>query len=535
MEDFGKNFHRIFLNRAMKKILLIVLGELSSGELVIAYEFAKNIVQSKYQIDFLIPEKRFNLIKSYNKGKVNIVSPHDHWKLNREKIEVLLKKEEYDLLILFDIFTFEYAQKWTGIDLDILKSFSIPIASLDEYNYLSGDFKLDYYGLIVKKLPNLFEKIDFIIRNCPLSLPNRENGEEGIYFYKVLSKKKIDLEKRRKIRQEILEEEEKLVFFTLSDWELNGAYSFINHKFLMDYLLPIVYEYLVETGEKIHFIHVGASKWTGYMKERENIRYSHYPSLPVEKFEDYLLASDLYITYNLVSITLTKAIEFEVPSIVLNNDKIIDFTKLEKKLKTKPQWYQEMAEKVRIVYPFSASTFGWNHFLKPIAKDNLYMNTFYRLQSFHTASVISTIKNLLEKGQSQEAQGKPVIIFSHHPVYDTVRKTRLDKHYIEPKDKMRAILDSHPGQGVFVAGHTHAESIASDDKWTYVNLDAFLDHPKYSIMKIGDQGIRLTSKEIDLSEDMDAKRLVVGTHMPHFLLRPEDIGTSLDREKFIKF
>ena len=56
-----------------------------------------------------------------------------------------------------------------------------------------------------------------------------------------------------------------------------------------------------------------------------------------------------------------------------------------------------------------------------------------------------------------------------------------------------------------------------------------------SIMEIGDQGIRLTSKEIDLSEDMDAKRLAVGTHMPHFLLRPEDIGTSLDREKFIKF
>lgn len=135
----------------------------------------------------------------------------------------------------------------------------------------------------------------------------------------------------------------------------------------------------------------------------------------------------------------------------------------------------------------------------------------------------------------QEAQGKPIIIFSHHPVYDTVRKTRLEKHYIEPRDKMRAILDRHSGKGIFVAGHTHAESIASDDKWTYVNLDAFLDHPKYSIMKIGDQGIRLTSKEIDLSEDMDAKRLAVGTHMPHFLLRPEDIGTSLDREKFIKF
>lgn len=130
----------------------------------------------------------------------------------------------------------------------------------------------------------------------------------------------------------------------------------------------------------------------------------------------------------------------------------------------------------------------------------------------------------------EKAGDKPVLIFSHHPVYDTVAKTRMEKHYIEPTDRVQYVLNSHEGPGLFIAGHTHAESIKQKDNWTYVNIDAFLDHPKYSIINICQDEISVSSVEIPLNEDLDRQRQIIGSHMPYFVLRPLQAGTSLDRE-----
>lgn len=388
----------------MKKILLIALGELSTGELIIAHAFAMGLDPKKYLVDLLIPEKRMNLLNAEENLQIFGISDKKSFQENKDLITTLINKNVYDLFILFDAYTFEYAQKWTGIDLDTLKAFDIPIASLDEYDYSSGNYKIDYYGLIVKKLPDLFSKIDYVLKNCPLSMPDGRTLENNSYYYKVLPKLEYNLDNMRKSREEHSQEDEKIVFFTLSDWELNGSYSFLAQKKLTSELLPIVYNYLDETGIKVHLIHVGASIWKEDEFNSNTVRYSHYNSLPIEEFETLLSVSDLFITYNIVSITLTKAIEYNVNSIVLNNDKVLDFRKLSEKLKEKPDWYQKMARDIIIAYPFKASMFSWSKFLSPILKNNIYVDTFYRLQSFHTKSVIETMQNVLNGNENKEKE-----------------------------------------------------------------------------------------------------------------------------------
>lgn len=386
----------------MKKVLAVALGELSTGELVIAHSFAKSLDLSKYYMDYLIPVDKDSFLKKNSEFKVYTISPDCEAIKNQRDIISLIKVNNYDLIILFDAFTMEYAQTWTGINMDILKTLNIPIASLDEYNYIDAGYRLDYYGIFVKRLPNILSKVDIIFKNCPLSMPNSKNEEiklsekKGQFYYQAIREtKKLDRDRIYNIRKEYVKNDEKIVFLTFSKWELDGAYSFASQSTLCKYLLPLIYNYLTELDVEICLIHVGASCWNESEFKNPKIKYIHYKSLPIDIFEEKLQSSDLFITYNLVSITLTKAIELGVNSIVLNNDKIIDFKVLEKRCMEKPLWYQNMAKDVKKIYPFTASMFGWNHFLKSIMKGNIYMDTFERVQAFNTEQVLFAFDELL--------------------------------------------------------------------------------------------------------------------------------------------
>ena len=386
----------------MKKILGVALGELSTGELVIAHSFAKSLEKSQYLIDFLIPREKESFFERDSGFKVYTIDSNCEAIKNQRYVTSLIKSNNYDLIMLFDAFTMEYAQSWTGINMDVLKSLNVPIGSLDEYDYINAGYKLDYYGMFVKRLPDLLSKVDIILKNCPLSMPKgvyneiKDAEKKGQFYYQVIGKtKKLDSSLVNNIRKKYVKDNEKIVFLTLSKWELEGAYSFTSQSTLCKYLLPLIYNYLSELDTKICLIHVGASCWNESEFKNPKIRYIHYESLPVNVFEETLQSSDLFITYNLVSITLTKAIELGVNAIVLNNDKIIDFKILEKKCKDKPLWYQSMAKDIKKVYPFTASMFGWNHFLKVIMKDNIYIDSFERVQAFNTEQVLSALREIL--------------------------------------------------------------------------------------------------------------------------------------------
>ncbi|MFR4555687.1 MAG: DUF6365 family protein, partial [Peptoniphilus sp.] len=147
-------------------------------------------------------------------------------------------------------------------------------------------------------------------------------------------------------------------------------------------------------------IHVGHGKWSDL--DSDKINYKYFETLDPVDFESYLLAADLYITNNIVSITLTKAILGKVPSIVFQNDKIIDFSKFKKRLSEMPMWYQEMAEDLKIAYPFKASVFGWSNFLKTVLKGNPYVDTFVISSLFKLSESIDNLKRLLNDNKSIE-------------------------------------------------------------------------------------------------------------------------------------
>lgn len=135
-------------------------------------------------------------------------------------------------------------------------------------------------------------------------------------------------------------------------------------------------------------------------------------------------------------------------------------------------------------------------------------------------------------GDEIEGAGeKPCLVFAHHPVYDTVLRSNFENLSIEPSVGIeKALARKKEGQGVFLAGHNHHESIESRNNWTFVNLDAFIDHPKYSLIEIDNTKIEVSSVDIEISEEQEEAREVIGSNMPYFNLIPFSRGTSKHRE-----
>lgn len=379
----------------MRNILNIVLGDMSTGELGIALSFVKGQDKIKYNYSFLIPEEKIgildgNMVNTYTLSKKN--SPIE----NQQIINKIIFKLAPELIILFDAFTFEYAQNWTGYNMKMLKETNILIASIDEYEYTQTEYKIDYYGIFVKKLPNLLSCCDYVLKNCPLSMP-KENSKKNFYYYRALNGwDSFNEAQRREYRIKVLgkqTEDAKVVFFTTSAWEVEGAYSFACQNELAKWLGPMLFNYLSDLNEKIVLFHVGKENWE--IASNDNVIYTHIDSLPIEDFEKRIQMSDLFVTYNIVSISLSKAILFNVPSIVLNNNKIIEFEKLSNALKQRPQWYQNMARDVKKVYPIRASLFGWFSFLRNCLDKNKYVETFNIAEVFNYKKTLELLHKVL--------------------------------------------------------------------------------------------------------------------------------------------
>lgn len=377
----------------MIKILFITLGTESAGEMTIALEFAVRLPADRFEITFLVPGK-FAFFFQDKRQRFNHYSlnPKKGKEKNREEILNFFKTQKPRLVIVSDPYTMEYAFSWSGFRFKHLKELGIPVVGIDEFEYPSTDYRIDYYGGLVKKLPPFIEACDVILRNCPLNVP-RVTGKKVKNYSFIGENKKLNRKTRKTAREKLgIAEEEKMIFFATSNWE----YMILNKIAPLATFLkwrPIIFEnYLNLVKGKFTLVHVGPDTIAANTSRFKCVNLKNVAPLDYEK---YLLSSDLFITFNIVSVTLSKAVFGEVPSLVLQNDKVINFKKLEKRLVQMPDWYQKMAGEVRKVFPFKTSSFGWHEFLKPVLSDNDYLNTFQRVPFFKMNEVVNSIEMLL--------------------------------------------------------------------------------------------------------------------------------------------
>ncbi|MCZ8515453.1 metallophosphoesterase [Paenibacillus filicis] len=88
------------------------------------------------------------------------------------------------------------------------------------------------------------------------------------------------------------------------------------------------------------------------------------------------------------------------------------------------------------------------------------------------------------ESQIQRNPDKPILIFAHHPVYDTTHMSRENKMHIDPLLDIPSILGKRNGIGLYFNGHNHTHSIVHKEGWSFIQTAACLCDPSFRIVEI---------------------------------------------------
>ena len=108
-------------------------------------------------------------------------------------------------------------------------------------------------------------------------------------------------------------------------------------------------------------------------------------------------------------------------------------------------------------------------------------------------------------GLLSRSGSKPVIVFAHHPVYDTTARSTEPMMSVEPSIDLLSMLAGHQGPGFYVNGHNHVRSTVRKDRWHFIQTAAVPDVPSAILLEL--QGDRVEIEDVPLGSELDRERL----------------------------
>ncbi|GAA0371938.1 metallophosphoesterase family protein [Bacillus horti] len=136
--------------------------------------------------------------------------------------------------------------------------------------------------------------------------------------------------------------------------------------------------------------------------------------------------------------------------------------------------------------------------------------------------------------QQVEMSGeKPLLVFAHHPIFETTTRSELDKGSIHPDYDIQSILAKKKGKGFYFCGHNHAHSIVEKEQWHYIQTAACLDQPGFRIIEVSKNEF---STHIVPLTDMTAisATSIIYSEMDHFTHTPNAQGQIYDQSLIYK-
>jgi 3',5'-cyclic-AMP phosphodiesterase len=127
---------------------------------------------------------------------------------------------------------------------------------------------------------------------------------------------------------------------------------------------------------------------------------------------------------------------------------------------------------------------------------------------------------------------KLLIVFAHHPVYDTTARSNQQNLSIDPILQVWDSLSKKQGQGIYINGHNHLDSIVTKDNWTFIQIAAVLDDQSVRILEIDEDEVNMKPFNLQDQELVEQAQLI-GQSIPHFHPSPEGLGTTPNRQTTI--
>lgn len=158
----------------------------------------------------------------------------------------------------------------------------------------------------------------------------------------------------------------------------------------------------------------------------------------------------------------------------------------------------------------------------------IFLDTAKEQDFFDWGGTLDDIQLQWLQEQINLSEDHSVIVFAHHPVYQTTTNSEKEYLSVDPKIPLKDILNSKNGANIYMNGHNHFNSIVEQGNWTYIQVAAVLDEIGARIIDITENHIQIM--EVSLSSNSlrtAAKKL--GTVINHFNLAPTQLGEEKDR------
>lgn len=372
------------------KILFLAPSRLSRGDAGIAADLARRLPRATFQVGFVAAAEA--LPQLHDVGMPTLPLSGDTPAENLAILDRVVRGFRPDCLVAADAFALHQSRAWSGLTLGLLRErYGRPVGSIDRLGWQAAGYTVDEYGGPAVQLPPLLDGVDLLIRTSPPHPP--EPGPPGVAVAALHPGGLHEGGLRSAAPAEETAEgasngaRKPVVFLVNSPWEYRVPPESPAALQLVDALPRILHSHLAALGRPLRVVHVGPRRWRFAVAEQ--IEYQHFNRLPYPMFHARLAAADLFLTSNVLSATLGRAVLAGVPALVLGNRRALTEP-------ARPDWLAGVAPHLRTAYPFRVAPLGWYDLLAPLLSGNPYRECFATAGIFDRAEVLRHLTGLLD-------------------------------------------------------------------------------------------------------------------------------------------
>lgn len=397
---------------------------INSGEMENAIRFAIDLEKSGYSAHFLAFPPGTRFIRNYS-------SQVDELRYRKDKNYIIFKevcqKIRPDWILIADGSALDF---WFGpkhlfeLEWIIDNPVNTRYATFDNFglSFKKTTLALCNNPAVEEKFrllntTDLTEKMPVLVP-CPFSFPheNVTNAKSNIFYYRRSAEGlELDEIQKRAIREALgLDNDEKLIFFSISRWPLQLAQALTeNISGLLNHFSHIIDMIFQNVQNKTTLIVV--STYPLFSSEiRGNLKIINLDYLRMNIYHKYLSAADLFVTTSALSDSIIKAVMSEIPAAAFISSGS-DFRVNRSTPPEMQQWFEIAEERFPdLLKPYYVFPSGWNEVVISLFKNNPFAKTFEFLDMLNPVETIKTINELLSDSEKKR------IMFEH-------RKNYMDK------------------------------------------------------------------------------------------------------------
>jgi hypothetical protein len=369
------------------KHIFLALSPKGYGETILGMRLANKLVENGDSCSFLIHESSAPLFTD---------PKFEYIKINERTLPLIglliqsqVKKSRADSIILSDYFTTALTFERAGINPQIVQQFDCPVGAIDTWDIKQTGTIMDFVGNQNRQFKDWTYLIDYLLTPVPIAKADSNANYYSCLPEPIVIPKKVN----RHIRRDLgISEHDKIVLFCSAEWQ-HAPFKTEESNQLRDRFPNLLSSYFQQLGSQVILVHVGPAPLDLAIKHH----YRWIPPLSPQQFDLLLASTDLLLTANVSSTTISKALVSGIPVVNLVNSfkaaEFVDTTSAHAK-NLSPEFTNWVKEPIAL-HPFFMWPIGYHSFLNPLLENNPYTNAVQMLEITSVETVIKTIQCLL--------------------------------------------------------------------------------------------------------------------------------------------